>query len=59
MEKKILRQCNDSFKSLYSDGKDDLPFWAGKKEIKAYLEKINENGKVSMSSHNFRSSPSF
>ncbi|KAF2476002.1 NAD(P)-binding protein [Lindgomyces ingoldianus] len=29
-----------------SCGKDDLPFWAGKNEIKEYLEKVNENGKV-------------
>ena len=30
--------------SFLSDGKEDLPFWAGKKEIQEYLEKANENG---------------
>lgn len=29
-----------------SVSKVDLPFWAGKTEIKNYLEKVNENGKV-------------
>jgi len=29
-----------------SAGKDDLPFWAGKKVIQEYLEKVNEKGKV-------------
>ncbi|KAH9991682.1 hypothetical protein F4779DRAFT_609526 [Xylariaceae sp. FL0662B] len=29
-----------------SHGKDDLPFWAVKKEIQEYLEKVNENGMV-------------
>ncbi|TAQ86952.1 hypothetical protein B7494_g4724 [Chlorociboria aeruginascens] len=28
------------------DSKEDLPFWAGKTEIKNYLEKVNENGNV-------------
>ena len=28
-----------------------MPWWAGKDEIKTYLEKVNENGKVRISSH--------
>lgn len=30
-----------------SDEKQDLPFWAGKMEIKSYLQSVNANGKVS------------
>lgn len=35
----------------YSDGKGDLPFWAGKTVIKEHLEQVNANGKVNTKSH--------
>lgn len=35
-----------AMKPCLSAGKDDLPFWAEKKVIQEYLEKVNGKGKV-------------
>jgi hypothetical protein len=42
-----------------SDKKEDLPFWAGKMEIKEYLKSVNENGKVRTSSYSLQYSSLF
>jgi hypothetical protein len=31
---------------LHSAETKDMPWWAGKAEIREYLKKVNENGKV-------------